>query len=114
MGAMKAIYMDMAEDFENLNETSMQFKGNNWEAQDGRFEGPVNYELDYIYSKKGVAIKINRIAIISDARQMETNQELNSPVVLLENYQLPLSNSPTEKMLTLYMSDTERNLYGQR
>ena len=25
----------------------------------------------YIYSKKGVAIKINRIAIISDARQME-------------------------------------------
>ena len=25
----------------------------------------------YIYSKKGVAIKINRIAIISDSRQME-------------------------------------------
>jgi hypothetical protein len=25
----------------------------------------------YIYAKKGVAIKINRIAIISDARQME-------------------------------------------
>jgi hypothetical protein len=49
MGAMKAVYMDMAEDFENLNETSMQFKGNNWEAQDGRFEGNVNYNLDYIY-----------------------------------------------------------------
>ncbi len=39
--------MDMAEDFENLTETSMQFKGNNWEAQDGRFEGKVNYDLDY-------------------------------------------------------------------
>ena len=25
----------------------------------------------YIYSKKGVAVKINRIAIISDSRQME-------------------------------------------
>ena len=25
----------------------------------------------YIYSKKGVAIKINRLAIISNARQME-------------------------------------------
>ena len=25
----------------------------------------------YIYSKKGVVVKINRIAIISDARQME-------------------------------------------
>jgi len=25
----------------------------------------------YIYSKKGVAVKINRIAIISNARQME-------------------------------------------
>ena len=25
----------------------------------------------YIYSKKGVPVKINRIAIISDARQME-------------------------------------------
>lgn len=49
MGVMKAVYMDMAQDFENLNETSMQFKGNNWEAQDGRFEGPVNYDLDYIY-----------------------------------------------------------------
>ena len=39
----------LAEDFENLTETSMQFKGNNWEAQDGRFEGKVNYDLDYIY-----------------------------------------------------------------
>ena len=25
----------------------------------------------YIYSKKGVTVKINRIAIISDARQMQ-------------------------------------------
>jgi hypothetical protein len=25
----------------------------------------------YIYSKKGVAVKINRLAIISDSRQME-------------------------------------------
>jgi hypothetical protein len=25
----------------------------------------------YIYSKKGIPVKINRIAIISDARQME-------------------------------------------
>ena len=49
MGAMKAVYMDMEEDFENLNETSMKFKGSNWEAQDGRFEGRVDYSMDYIY-----------------------------------------------------------------
>jgi hypothetical protein len=49
MGAMKAVYMDMEEDFENLNETSMKFKGSNWEAQDGRFEGKVDYSKQYIY-----------------------------------------------------------------
>jgi hypothetical protein len=49
MGAMKAVYMDMSEDFENLTETSMQFKGSGWEAQDGRFEGKVDYSMRYIY-----------------------------------------------------------------
>ena len=46
---MKAVYYDMAQDFENLTETSMQFKGNGWEAQDGRFEGKVDYSMRYIY-----------------------------------------------------------------
>jgi hypothetical protein len=42
-------HMEMAEDFENLTETSMQFRGSNWEAQDGRFKGAVDYSLKYIY-----------------------------------------------------------------
>lgn len=49
MSAMKEIYMDMAQDFENLSETSMKFKGVGWEKQDGRFIGKVDYSMDYIY-----------------------------------------------------------------
>jgi hypothetical protein len=49
MGAMKAVYIEMAEDFENLTETSMEFSGNGWEAQDGRFEGKTDYSMRYIY-----------------------------------------------------------------
>lgn len=49
MSAMGQLYLEMSEDFENLTETSMKFKGSDWESQEGRFDGEVDYSFGYIY-----------------------------------------------------------------
>jgi hypothetical protein len=36
-------------DFERLTESQMEFKGNDWEVQEYRFDQPMNYKHDFIY-----------------------------------------------------------------
>lgn len=36
-------------DFERLTESQMQFKGQNWEIQDHRFDQEMNYNHEYIF-----------------------------------------------------------------
>lgn len=38
-----------AKHFEGLTESQMEFKGNDWEVQEYRFDQPMNFNHEYIY-----------------------------------------------------------------
>ena len=51
MGKMKELYLEKCIDFERLNETSMRWEIGTWGqmVEDGRFEGKINWDHEYIY-----------------------------------------------------------------
>lgn len=66
MSAMSRLHAELSEDFENLTETSMQFKGVGWEKQEDRFNGNVNYDHAYIYWFENYASLILGRRILQD------------------------------------------------
>jgi hypothetical protein len=51
MSKMAELYMDLETDFERLSHTSMQWDQDTWaeQAADGRFEGRVNFDHNFIF-----------------------------------------------------------------
>lgn len=51
MSAMSNLYTEMELDFERLSNTSMEWSKSTWfnQANEGRFDGDINFEHRYIY-----------------------------------------------------------------